>query len=368
MKRLLLAFVLLLGVAVVADAQSVQIQSILVEDNVTKGSESGVRLHIKVSVHGFKGRSMKAIAYLHSPKGVAVNDTNGKCRTTDGKVCFSKKFQPSYDRSVFNDLQIFMPYNEMHLQRGSHVCYCRVSILADGHRITRSDYVEFVGKGSNAPSHHVQHSHHMQHSHHVPSAGTFPNENQFVYYTNNSGGLASVRIYYSNDVKKRCAYLYFKPNSQSRGEIRYFTKQYFDSSGRYWAFKEYMQWLTHRQGKSSTLYIAEDWSYVKIENTRFDIPISKERFDQLVPKVSGGGGGGHNGGYNSGGNGGGGYQNGPSHIDKPCGYCGGGGGCRSCNGRGYKYNHYSGHDERCSSCNGSGRCFNCRGTGKQATF
>ena len=358
MKRLLLAFVLLLGVAVMADAQSVQIKSVLVEDNATKGSESGVRLHIKMSVHGYKDRSMKAIAYLHSPKGVAVKDTNGKCRTTDGNVCFSKKFQPSYDRSVFNDLQIFMPYNEMHLQRGSHVCYCRVSILVDGHRITRSDYVEFVGKGSNAPSHHVQHSHH------VPSAGTFPNENQFVYYTNNAGGLASVRIYYSNDVKKRCAYLYFKPNSQSRGEIRYFTKQNLDSSYNYWAFNEYMQWLTHRQGKTSTLYIAKDWSYVKIENTRFDIPISKARYDELSPKSRVKIGGHNNNDNNIGIE----HHEGPSHIDKPCSFCNGSGRCSSCNGRGYKYNYYSGHDDQCSSCNGSGRCFNCRGTGKQATF
>ena len=47
-----------------------------------------------------------------------------------------------------------------------------------------------------------------------------------------------------------------------------------------------------------------------------------------------------------------------------CSYCGGGGGCRSCNGRGYKYNSYSHHDDACPTCNGSGRCFNCRGTGR----
>lgn len=47
-----------------------------------------------------------------------------------------------------------------------------------------------------------------------------------------------------------------------------------------------------------------------------------------------------------------------------CSYCGGGGGCRSCNGRGYKYNSYSHHDDACPTCNGSGRCFNCRGSGR----
>ena len=75
-------------------------------------------------------------------------------------------------------------------------------------------------------------------------------------------------------------------------------------------------------------------------------------------------GGGNNsisGSYNS-------NDSGRSYVDGPCKYCGGGGGCSSCNGRGYKYNPYSGYNDTCPSCNGSGRCFNCRGTGKQATY
>jgi hypothetical protein len=57
-----------------------------------------------------------------------------------------------------------------------------------------------------------------------------------------------------------------------------------------------------------------------------------------------------------------------SHVDKACQYCGGGGGCSSCNGTGLKYNPWGGGYDTCPSCNGSGRCFNCRGTGKQSTW
>lgn len=353
---------------VVADAQSAQISSFRLEHGVSQNNQSGVLVRFKLNVNGYRGKTMSAVAYIDSPKGVGVKDTNGKYCTTSGTVAFFVDFTPRYENSAYDNFQIFMPYNEMHLPVGTREYFCRVFIF-EKHKgwITHSDYASFTGTTSASQT---PQSSRQKYSHLLPNAGTLPNENQFVYYTNNSGGLASVRIYYGKDVKEYCAYLYFKSGNQARGEIRYFTKQYFDSSGRYWAFKEYMQWLTHRQGKSSTLYIAEDWTYVKIENVRFDIPISKERFDQLVPKVSGGGGGGgHNGGYNNNGNNSGyNHQSGPSHIDKPCGYCGGGGGCRSCNGRGYKYNPYSGHDDRCPSCNGSGRCFNCRGTGKQATY
>lgn len=74
-------------------------------------------------------------------------------------------------------------------------------------------------------------------------------------------------------------------------------------------------------------------------------------------------------------NGGGNFDGGPSNNNRGnstsgssssiCKYCGGGGGCKSCNGTGHKYNSYSHHEDTCPSCNGSGRCFNCRGTGRQ---
>lgn len=74
-------------------------------------------------------------------------------------------------------------------------------------------------------------------------------------------------------------------------------------------------------------------------------------------------------------NGGANFDGGPSNNNRGnstsgssssiCKYCGGGGGCKSCNGTGHKYNSYSHHEDTCPSCNGSGRCFNCRGTGRQ---
>ena len=57
-------------------------------------------------------------------------------------------------------------------------------------------------------------------------------------------------------------------------------------------------------------------------------------------------------------------NNSSSHSSNRCKYCGGGGGCRSCNGTGHKFNPYSGHEDDCPSCNGSGRCQICRGSGR----
>ena len=221
-------------------------------------------------------------------------------------------------------------------------------------------FVCFVGMGS-MPNNRAQYGHLL------PPVGQMPSENTNIYYTNNSGGLASLRIYYNKEKREFYAYLYFNTTGKNgNGSIRYFEKMYNENGC--WLFDERMQSYSFRQGKTSRLYIANDWTYIKLDGVTYNIPISMARFDQLVPRSSGsiggnnGGGGYSNGGTNSG------YQTGPSHIDKPCRVCGGGGGCSSCNGRGYKYNPYSGHDDVCTSCNGSRRCYNCRGTGKQATY
>lgn len=217
-----------------------------------------------------------------------------------------------------------------------------------------------------------QQSNRAKYDHLLPYVGTIPKEERTIYYRNNSGGLASLSIKYCKNfenVQEFQASVYYTPNCQmSKGTIIYYIRKYFDSSDNGWVFREHQQWLSSRQGKNSTLFIANDWTYIKVDNHLFNIPISKAKYNELVPKASVSGGGNNSGGYSSGSRGGSSYQTGPSHIDKPCGYCGGGGGCRSCNGTGYKYNPYSGYHDRCPSCNGSGRCFNCRGTGKQATY
>lgn len=200
-------------------------------------------------------------------------------------------------------------------------------------------------------------------SHLVPAPDTMPNDvNRYICYKNKSGGLASIRTsLYNNDWK---ATVYARAGSEGRGSVYGFTRQY--TGDKEWVFRGGVA-KAYSTDSNIIMYVAFDWSYIKVNGVVFDIPISKQEYDAIIPKVNVSFGNG--GGYNN--NSGSGYNNndsGRSYIDGPCKYCGGGGGCRSCNGRGYKYNPYSGHDDTCPSCNGSGRCFNCRGTGKQATY
>ena len=203
------------------------------------------------------------------------------------------------------------------------------------------------------------------HSPYTPAANTMPDDrNRYICYKNRSGGIASIITSLYNNEWKASVYV---QDSSGAGHTYGFTRQYTGDTE--WVFKGGVPTAFYsNDSKKIIMYVAFDWSYIKVDGVVYDIPISKQEYDSRITKVkvymNNGGGHNHN---NSGSS----YNNndsGRSYIDGPCKYCGGGGGCRSCNGRGYKYNPYSGYNDTCPSCNGSGRCFNCRGTGKQATY
>ena len=204
----------------------------------------------------------------------------------------------------------------------------------------------------------------------TPAAGHMPNGNQSVYYTNNSGYIISVATSYvpNGTIGRgnfwRAIIFVYKGGGPGTGYMRYFELK--TNSNGVWGFSQVDMW-GRPISSDIQLYIAHNWSYVKAENIVYNRPISKSQFDSMQPRSRVYIGGGDNSG-SGGSSSGGGYQTGPSHIDKACQFCGGGGGCSSCKGTGLKYNPYSSHYEKCASCNGSGRCFNCRGTGKQATY
>lgn len=202
-----------------------------------------------------------------------------------------------------------------------------------------------------------------RYSQHSPMPNTLPDDvNRYICFKNRSGLIASVRSYFQNGEWK--ATVFFQ-ESRSESHLYGFTKQYVDNTK--WVYKGgYAFAYTQEERTNVILHIALNWSYIKINGYLFDIPISKQEYDNIMPRGrvymnNGGGNNSNSGSSNS-------NDSGRSYVDGPCKYCGGGGGCSSCNGRGYKYNPYSGYNDTCPSCNGSGRCFNCRGTGKQATY
>ena len=300
MKRFLLLLTLLLTSAGIAFAQSVTVNKIWLEHNATQNNEKGLRIHTEVSLIGYKGSDMRAIAYFESPKGVGHKDLNNRYRTTDGNVSASVTFCPGYENTIYEDLKIFIPLSELHLKEGKHTYYCVVQIYGPNGYCASSDYVSFVGTGSSTPSQQAAPANNRaQYSHLTPRPGSMVETGDtYYYYKDPYNNLADIRIFFNNEWKANC-YVY---TGSGEGTIYYFEKVYHDGSR--WIFKEILQNMTGHQGSNAKLYIADDWSYIQVDNYKFNIPVSQAEFKQLLPRASGGGGGSYNSGggyYGSGG-------------------------------------------------------------------
>lgn len=353
MKRLFLALTLLLTTAGFAFAQSVTVNKIWLEKDVTLNSKLGMKIHFFLQTDGLKDVPMSAIAYFDEPKGIGVKDTDGHWCTTSGTVAIWADFTPIYEISVWSDFWFFVAYEDVHIKDYSKTYYCHVFICdKQGKQYGNTEYVDFQVKqplNKNA-----------RNSHLVPAANTMPDDgNRYICYKDEKGRVASVRTSIYNGDWKAVVY------DGATGNVYGFTRQYVDDTK--WVFKGGL-YSIYSKNSNVILHIALDWSYINVNGAIYDIPISKQEYDVLIPKVKGYSGNG--GGYNSGSSSNSHYHNheSSSHVDERCKYCGGGGGCSSCNGTGWKYNPYSGYHDKCPSCNGSGRCFNCHGTGKQAIY
>lgn len=91
-----------------------------VEYDITRFERKGMVIHIKFSVTGLKGIQCKAVAYFYQRTGEALKDTNGTFTTVDGSVSASDVFTPGYESTVYDDLQVFIPYEELGLGPGTH--------------------------------------------------------------------------------------------------------------------------------------------------------------------------------------------------------------------------------------------------------
>lgn len=98
-----------------------KIDSVWVNYNAYNNGEKGMEIHIKMRAYNLKSKQCRAAAYFYTESGTKLKDTNGRYRTTSGYVSCGKDFTPSYDSSLYDDFEMFMPYKELHItEKGSY--------------------------------------------------------------------------------------------------------------------------------------------------------------------------------------------------------------------------------------------------------
>ncbi len=86
--------------------------------NVTVDGEKGMRIHAKFTVrYGYDVRC-RLIAYFYYADGTPLKAAYKEYSTDKGNVSASTYFTPKYDPAVYNDLQLFMPYDALNMESG----------------------------------------------------------------------------------------------------------------------------------------------------------------------------------------------------------------------------------------------------------
>ena len=79
-----------------------------------------MRVHLEFEVSNLKDVDSYVIIYFQKKDGTFLEDGTGDYRAKNGRVAALKGLRPGYEPTVYKDLQIFMPYNQLNLGPGKY--------------------------------------------------------------------------------------------------------------------------------------------------------------------------------------------------------------------------------------------------------
>ncbi len=104
-----------------ASGASADFDKLWVDYNVTEEGQVGMRIHVKFVVHNMKNVNSAVAIYFQKEDGTKLLTNNEEYAAKDGGVAVYKALKPSFDETVYEDLPLFIPYNEFNLSRGKYV-------------------------------------------------------------------------------------------------------------------------------------------------------------------------------------------------------------------------------------------------------
>ncbi len=125
-------------------AASAKFDRMWVDYGVTEGGKLGMRIHVKMTAYGMKNVDGYLAIYFSKKDGSKLYGNNTSYRSKEGQVAVYKSIKPGYDPADFNDLQIFMPYDEFNLTRGDYNLQMDADVIYEkGDLINHLTYYDF---------------------------------------------------------------------------------------------------------------------------------------------------------------------------------------------------------------------------------
>ena len=126
-------------------ADKVRFEKQWVDYDITENGSKGMKIHLRFQAIGLKD-SLETIAiyFEYDDERGRLKDRNKKFYSTSGEVAAYKDIQPVYDPALFEDLQIFMPYDELDLFPGSYFLKMDIDLIRPkGGLVQHLNYYKF---------------------------------------------------------------------------------------------------------------------------------------------------------------------------------------------------------------------------------
>ena len=123
-----------------------KLQDLNIEYNVTENGQLGMRIKQNFLIYNAQNsKCIMAVYFYNADDGKALVDRDGIQASADGKVAAFTTFTPNYQNTQFNDLSVFMPYDELELGNGNFRLKCYVALFDPNLKvITSSGYQYFT--------------------------------------------------------------------------------------------------------------------------------------------------------------------------------------------------------------------------------
>lgn len=122
------------------------LDKIWVDYDVTESGEKGMLVHAKFSVFNMKDVDADLAIYFEKKNGDMLTTSNTKYSAKNGQVAIYKGLKPLYNpETVYNDIQLFMPYKELNLDIGKFDLTMDIDVIyANGNLIKHLKYHDFT--------------------------------------------------------------------------------------------------------------------------------------------------------------------------------------------------------------------------------
>ena len=124
-------------------------KNITTEHNLYQNGQKGMKVVVSFDIEGYKKQKCEVNAYFFYEDGKALKDINHSYRAADGQVSAGTYITPGWDTTTYTNLEIFIPYRELHLSYGKSNLKTYVKIFTPQKKsIGKSKYTTFWWKSN----------------------------------------------------------------------------------------------------------------------------------------------------------------------------------------------------------------------------